>query len=70
MLTLNGLPVIRMSDGCDAAQATGFMTSHPMFLSVSLSTFSATKVIVGNPIDMPALNGSKVERLFYGAYPT
>jgi hypothetical protein len=41
-----------------------------MFLSVPPFTFTATKVIVGNPIDMPALNGSKVERLFYGAYPT
>lgn len=27
---------------------------------------TATKIIVGNPIDQPALNASKIERLFYG----
>lgn len=63
----NGTEVVEMS-GANSACTIIVLTrsSREPYTIKQTINITTTKVFVGNPIDMPALNSSKIERLFYG----
>jgi len=64
---INGTEVVQMSDAkspCTIIMLT--RSSREPYTIKQTMNITTPKIFVGNPIDMPALNSSKIERLFYG----
>ena len=62
----NGVEVVRAVQGADCAVV---MLTRNYFDAYQIATemiVSTPKVIMGNPLLLPALNGTKIDRLFHG----